>query len=93
MRKLRSSSGETLIETLVATVLILLTFVFLTTSVITASKINKKVESEDVSFTYNRQEKVHKILKIDYKDAKGAQEVPVTVYGNNGYYWYEKGTK
>ena len=41
-KKLLSRSGETLIESLAAILVAVLVFLFLTTAVVTAAKVNKK---------------------------------------------------
>ena len=41
-KKLLSRSGETLVESLVAILVAVLMFLFLTTAVVTAAKVNKK---------------------------------------------------
>ncbi len=56
MKKLRTKiaakSGETLIETLAAIIIAVLVLLFLSTSIITATRINKTVEEADTSFNY-----------------------------------------
>ena len=53
-KKLLSRSGETLIESLAAILVAVLVFLFLTTAVVTAAKVNKKVSEYDLSFQYSR---------------------------------------
>lgn len=53
-KKLLSRSGETLVESLVAILVAVLVFLFLTTSVVTAARVNKKVSELDLSFQYSR---------------------------------------
>lgn len=53
MNKLRDISGETLIESLVSIIVMLLTFLFLTASVTAAAKINSRAAKSDASFDYN----------------------------------------
>ena len=66
MKKLKSTRGETLVETLVSLLIIVLTFAFLTTSAITAAKINAKVRQRDVSFRYSDAGSAHIHFKSKY---------------------------
>ena len=52
-RKLKSNSGESLVETLVALMIIVLVFVFLVNSIVTASTLNKTAEAIDQPFSYS----------------------------------------
>lgn len=54
LARLRDESGETIVETLVATVIVTLTFVFLTNAIVTAARINDKIRNEDVSVDLSR---------------------------------------
>ena len=53
-KKLLSRSGETLIESLAAILVAVLVFLFLTTAVVTAARVNKKVSEYDLSVQYSR---------------------------------------
>ncbi len=53
MKKLRSQAGETLVETLTAILIVTLVFLFLTTAIVVASKVNAAVRSYDLSFSYD----------------------------------------
>ena len=53
-KKLLSRSGETLIESLAAILVAVLVFLFLTTAVVTAARVNKKVSEYDLYFRYSR---------------------------------------
>lgn len=53
MKKLKDNSGETLVESLVSIVVVLLTFLFMTAAVIAAAKINSRVKEADVDFNYD----------------------------------------
>ena len=48
MRKLRTQTGETLVETLAAILVVALVFLFLATAIITASRVNAGVRDTDV---------------------------------------------
>ena len=95
MKKLRSASGETLIETLAALIVATLVLLFLSTSIVAASRINKKVQKTDTSFTYaeedpSKADSVTVVIKDDNNIEKGS----VSVYSytdDTGYYNYYKG--
>lgn len=55
MKKLKSCSGETLIESLAAILVVLLTFLALTASVTAAARINARAKSADTDFSYDGQ--------------------------------------
>lgn len=52
MKKLRSRRGETLVETLVSLLIVVLCLSFLATAVVTAARINASVRDTDVSVQY-----------------------------------------
>lgn len=49
MRKLRSRRGETLVETLVSLLIVVLVMAFLATSIVAATRVNAKVRDADVA--------------------------------------------
>lgn len=82
--KIKKNNGETIVETLVALLIIALCFLMLQTSIVTASKINKKAMEYNVSF----------------KLSNTSKDITVTIDGNKvnningyisdgGYYYYE----
>lgn len=68
MRKINSNKGETLVETLTAIVIATLAIMLLTTSVISAAKINKKTSEMDVLFntTETQTEETVKVIKSQF---------------------------
>ena len=50
MKKLHSSRGETLIESLCAVLIVTLVMLFLSTAIATAARINHRVRTTDTSF-------------------------------------------
>ncbi|MDY3781210.1 MAG: hypothetical protein SOZ90_03395 [Candidatus Faecousia sp.] len=50
MKKLLSSRGETLIESLCAVLIVTLVMLFLSTAIATAARVNHRVRTTDVSF-------------------------------------------
>ncbi len=93
MKKLKSTRGETLVETLVSLLIIVLTFAFLTTSAITAAKINAKVRQRDVSFRYSdaqEQGEATLTLRGSGNDSLSGT-AKVQLYEENGYLYYTAG--
>ena len=85
MNKLRSRKGETLVETLVATMVIVITVMFLATAILSASRINRAIENKDTSFRYEPDST--RTAQIEFSDG-AADPVNVTMNTNNGYYYY-----
>ena len=52
MRKLRSRRGETLVETLVSLLIVVLVMAFLATSIVAATRVNAKMRDADVAVRY-----------------------------------------
>ena len=71
MRKLTHAGGETLIETLVALIVATLVMLFLSTSIIAATRVNKQVEKADTSFNY------------PVEDTADADAITVTIIDKN----------
>ena len=53
MRKLRSRRGETLVETLVSLLIVVLVMAFLATSIVAATRVNAKIRDADVAVRYD----------------------------------------
>lgn len=94
MKKLRSRSGETLAEVLIAVLIVSLTFLFLSGAVVSASKVNASVKNEEVAFKVAGGGDT--VLGISDPDGRvsvtigGAFVSGVTLYQTgNGYYYYE----
>ena len=49
MKKLRSRRGETLVETLVSLLIVVLVMAFLATSIVAATRVNAKMRDADVA--------------------------------------------
>ena len=87
MKKLHNQNGESLVEVLVSILILALTFVFLTTAVITAAKINRKVQDTDTSFLYSTGAGSAGTIQFP-----GGNSATVTVFTTvNGYQYYEAG--
>ncbi len=83
MKKLRDRSGETLVETLVSLLIITLSLAFLSTSLVTASQINKKLQGVDTSMTYEELTAVTGTVELDGNELQG-----VSFYEKDGYCFY-----
>lgn len=53
MKKLRSRRGETLVETLVSLLIVVLVMAFLATSIVAATRVNAKMRDADVAVRYD----------------------------------------
>lgn len=87
-KKLRAKQGETLLETLISILIIAMVFVFLSTAIVTAAKINAKARDADSSFRYEAESTGEKVLIISGGGLSGT--IPVERYQHNGYYYYDK---
>lgn len=96
MNKLRDNRGETLIESLVSILIAVLAFGILATSVVTAEKINAKTRNTDVMFQYATKptdptdptNPPTVMLTGEGASGKKTGSGKVTLYENNGYYYY-----
>ena len=89
-KKLRSQRGDTLMETLAALLLVVLTMAFLATSIVTAARINAEVRQADTALKYDAADGETKPLTITREN--NSVEKNVTVYETKGgyrYYTYE----
>lgn len=89
-KKLRSQRGDTLMETLAALLLVVLTMAFLATSLVTAARINAGVRQTDTALKYDDDEGEKKTLTITREN--NSVEKNVKVYETTGgyrYYTYE----
>lgn len=70
MKKLRSQRGDTLTETIVALLIVVMTMGFLATAIVTAARINATVRDTDTA--------------VHYGDSADAAEKTLTVTQQNG---------
>ena len=94
MKKLKSEKGETLVETLVSIIIVVISFAFMVTSVTVASKINAKVKEavgSQISFTYEDAEETGTGSMTTVPEILDNSTVSVKIYESNGYYYYIKG--
>lgn len=96
----RLEAGETIVETLVAILIVTLSMVFLANAVVSASRVNAAIDSEDTSFDTASSEEVESgpvTLTVQGSDPNKptSQTVSVKVYKTenekteNEYYYYE----
>ena len=85
-KKLRSQRGDTLMETLAALLLVVLTMAFLATSLVTAARINAGVRQTDIALKYDAAEGEKKPLTITREN--NSAEKNVKVYETKGGYRY-----
>ncbi len=87
-KKLRSQSGETLVETLLAILVIAIAIAFLSTAVVSAARINAALHNMRQDFSYSGaavSENRGTVEVIVGSNSKTAQE---TIYEYNDYYFY-----
>lgn len=85
-KKLRSQRGDTLMETLAALLLVVLTMAFLATSLVTAARINAGVRQTDTALKYDAADGETKTLTITRENNSVTKNV--TVYETTGGYRY-----
>lgn len=87
MKRLCSKSGETLVETLLAMIIISFVFIFLAGSIVSAAKVNSGVKNEDTAFVRNGQSSIDDSLMVD---GSAIDQKYVQFYETeNGYFYYE----
>lgn len=87
MKKLKSRAGESVAETLVAVLMISLVFLFLAESIVTAARINNRVDQERNAFQQEKTDPVEYSVTIDGKPLKRGKALLYRT--GNGYYYYE----
>lgn len=90
-KKLRSQRGDTLMETLAALLLVVLTMAFLATSLVTAARINAGVRQTNTALKYDAADGETKTLTITRENNSVTKNV--TVYETTGGYRYYDYTK
>ena len=90
MKKLRSKKAETLVETLVARLIIALSAVMIMTASVTAARINQKVRQTDISCTMSTADQQPAGTgSVTYGGRES--QAAIKMYTDNGYYFYYKG--
>lgn len=90
MKKLRSSQGETLIETLTAVLIVVLCLSFLATAIVAAARLNAAVRDADVSLRYDDGGSTQQaVLTVTPGRSGTSFQVPVEIHTtDNGYCRY-----
>lgn len=89
MKHLRNKRGETLVETLLAILILSLVFVFVATAAASVAKMNKKIRDTDTSFRYASDG--GESISVNVRDDSGFYNVAIDAvqYDSNGYRYYE----
>lgn len=87
--KLRSNSGESIVETLVTMIILSLAVVMLSGAVVTSARVNQRVENADTAFISSQNRPVSHMISISKGTGEGAN-LNVNLYQTeNGYIYYE----
>ncbi|MGN1141649.1 MAG: hypothetical protein ACI4TF_10635 [Oliverpabstia sp.] len=95
-RKIRSKSGETLVETLFAMLVVVLAVTMLAGSIVSAAKVNKGTKDLNTAFTMDQTTVITtEQVKITHIDGATVSESSVKAYksqddNKNEYCYYEK---
>ena len=89
MRKLQGKGGETLVETLVAILIVALVMLFFSTAIVAASRLNRAVRDADVSFVYE-DDAPAAAKTLTVSGSGGSSAISVTEHTNNGFHYYVK---
>lgn len=93
-KKLKSQSGETLVETLVAMLVISVSSVMLAGSIVTAARVNKNAKNLNVNFNLENVEIVNDV-KVKVQHQSGSPTIitgeKLSAYktADNVYFFYE----
>ncbi len=92
MKKLRSRRGETLVETLVSLLIVVLCLSFLATAIVTAARINAGARDTDVSVRYGSGTSAPQTVAVTprgiYAGDAGFTETVTLHTTDNGYRYY-----
>ena len=98
MGKLKSSRGETFVESLVSLLIVTMTFAFLASAAVTASRLNGQVRDTDVSFRYDAENTTTKTATVTVTNrVEGVPSLTgvkietgtVSLHEYNGYLYYD----
>ena len=98
-KKFGSSSGETLVETLFALLIVVLAMTVLAGSIVAAAKVNQRGEQMETEFQKSETDlREDGTVHIAYKEASGIEssDIDVKVYttnDDNAYKYYEKASE
>ena len=87
--KLRSNSGESIVETLVTMIILSLAVVMLSGAVVTSARVNQRAEHADTAFISSQNRPVSHMISVSKGTGEGAN-LNVNLYQTeNGYIYYE----
>lgn len=88
--KLRSSCGETIVETLVTMIVLSLAMIMLSGAVVTSARVNQKADNTETTFTTDAQTSTSGTITIQDTGSSSPASLNVTVYETeHGYFYYE----
>lgn len=97
MGKVHSTAGETILETIVAILVVTISVLFLANAIVAAMKANNAIQNESIAFRFDDAEVVGSgavTYSVEGTDPSkpSPQVATITVYKTNGaeYYYYEK---
>lgn len=82
--------GETIVETLVAILIVAVCLLMLSNSIVSAAKINKKSEEENIPFLVDGATKANCSLKVSRNGSSTIISGYTCKVTKGGYYYYEK---
>lgn len=91
-KKIRSTSGETIAETLVTMIILSLAVLMLAGAVVTSARINSKADNTDTAFTAATTSPSERYINFTYESGSGEKkiDVPINYYKTgNDYIYYE----
>ncbi|MDO4501217.1 MAG: type II secretion system protein [Erysipelotrichaceae bacterium] len=88
MKKLRKRNGETIIETLIATIIVALALIMLAGALVSASKVNREIKKLDTVLKWNDAYETKDILVKHYIDNRTDRNQVKVHTSANGYVYY-----
>jgi Tfp pilus assembly protein PilV len=86
--KIKNKRGETLLEVLVALLIIVLVMAMLPSAITLAAKFNKQAEDRDISTMMDRSTSIPG-AEVTVKYGEKSFSVPVNAYESKGYCFYD----
>ena len=90
--KIKNKRGETLIEVLVALLIIVLVMLMLPSAITLAARLNKQAEDIDISTMMKRTDPIdgaNVTVSYTFNGSKKSYLIPVEAYESDGYCFYE----
>ena len=95
IKKLKSDKGETLVETLISMLIVVLSVTMLAGSIVTAARINQSAKDMNAPVQLDNVSDKAAVVKLTHVGAADS-EINVTLYNTGGsvpYYYYEYNEK